>query len=322
MGRQSHIFGLCAALCATLSSSGFFPSSARGAEPSRAERRQVAAYKRAAFELFEKGAYAEGIAEMEKAHALVPHPGFLLNIAVAYRRWGRHCADALQTLDRFFVACPDCGLRSAGDEQRATTVEACAVPISVRTTPPGAHLQLDEEAVGLSPMTFEVLPGRHRLVATREGYVSAEQEITVPEGDPDGPTVLLELAAITAAPPDETLPSLVEPAPEPASGGVGAWPWVAFGVGAVGVGAGAWMTVETLRLVDEEAEARASGAGRAQIQGLRDDADSHAILAHVGYGVGLAGVITGVVLLLVDAESPPPLEVSAGPGGATIGGRF
>jgi hypothetical protein len=88
--------------------------------------------------------------------------------------------------------------------------------------------------------------------------------------------------------------------------GPGAATWVAFGVGGAGlilgtvfaiVESGAW---EELEACDAE---RACFAGPEGVS-LQDDRDSAALLATIGFGVAIAGVITGVVLWLVQSGEP------------------
>lgn len=292
------------------------------AQAGPADRKKVAAHKRAAFERLQAGDYPGGIEQMRAAHALVPHPGFLLNIAVAYHQWGGHCVEALQGFEDFREACPDCRLREAGEKRRQEVVSACEVPVTVRTEPPGASLTLDGEPIGLAPTEVAVLPGAHRVMARLKGHAPAEQGFQI-AADGLGPSLVLELVPLdrprTTPAPQLGVSAPVEPT---SSGGPGAWPWVSLGVGALGLGAGALFTVQTLDFVDQEEATRVGGAGRAEIEALRNDAESSAILAHVGYGVGVVGVGVAVLLWALGDDAPQGVTMMGSAQGATAGVRF
>lgn len=300
------------------------------ARPTTATKRRVAKHKRAAFRLFEQKRWSEGIAEMEAAHALLPHPGFLLNVAVAYHRWGGHCEEALERFDAFFESCPDCALRQAARERRVEIVEACEVPVSVRTEPPGGRLELDGAPVGIAPTALRLLPGAYRLTARLDGHTPAERGFEVRDGV--GPSLVLPLVPLTPAVPAAPSPPgpleggapVVRAPPPPPDKSVSAGPWVAAGVGVVGVASGAALTVHTMSIVDAEAVARAEGRDRATIEALRSDAETAAIGAHVGYGVGLAGLVVGLVWALTDdgGGDPPAVSMRPSAGGARAEVRF
>jgi hypothetical protein len=276
-------------------------------------RRRVAAHKRAAFRRLEAGAYGAAIEEMRAAHEILPHPGFLLNIAVAYVRWGGHCRDAFEAFDAFRDACEDCDMRDAGEERREEAVAACEVVVPVRTRPSGADVLVDGTPAGEAPLDLHLLPGPHRVVARLEGYAPSEQGFEVAEGV--GPSLVLELIPLE----DRRPPAAPSPATAvaPASG-PGAGPWVALGAGVAGLGAGAALTAHTLSVVDREAEARADGAEPDAVLDLRAEAETSAILAHVGYGVGVAGVGLALLLWALDGDDAP---VAAWGAGSSAGGR-
>jgi hypothetical protein len=97
--------------------------------------------------------------------------------------------------------------------------------------------------------------------------------------------------------------------------------WSALGIGALGLGLGVHQTISAADLADQGAN---PGAGDADRQArLRRDLDSATLGMGLGYGLGSALVGTGVALLLwPDGTEAPSAAVSAGPGGAVIGGRF
>ena len=62
-----------------------------GARPSaKKATKRAAKLTNKGYEHFAEGAFDKGIAVLEKAYALAPHPDLVFNIAVAYDQWGGH----------------------------------------------------------------------------------------------------------------------------------------------------------------------------------------------------------------------------------------
>lgn len=286
----------------------------------KSKKARVRAHKARAFSLFEKGDYGGGIEEMEQAYALIPHPGFLLNIAVAYDRWNGHCAESLEAFERFFLECDRCNLLAGARKKHRKVEAACRVPVRIESTPPGAHVAVDGTVRGQTPYETRLLPGTYGIVLDLSGYERRTETLRVAKGEPQ--TLPLSLKKQTAPPrPPPPLVAVTEPpssGPSPAT-------WVAFGAGAVGLATGATFTVLTMQKLDAEEEARATPLPKAEIESLQQQARRNAIVAHVGYGVAVAGVATGVILLLVTGDDEPK-EVTAlpafGPKGVGVVGRF
>ncbi|QAA76236.1 MAG: hypothetical protein BIP78_0470 [Candidatus Bipolaricaulis sibiricus] len=55
--------------------------------------------------------------------------------------------------------------------------------VSVTTVPPGAAVSVDGQAVGLSPVSTVVSPGRIRVQASRAGYETRSVQLTVTDGE-------------------------------------------------------------------------------------------------------------------------------------------
>lgn len=55
--------------------------------------------------------------------------------------------------------------------------------LSVTTAPPGAVVSVDGQAVGLSPVSTVIPPGRIRVQASREGYETRSLQLTVTDGE-------------------------------------------------------------------------------------------------------------------------------------------
>lgn len=306
----------------------------------RSKKGRVKAYKKKAFRQFADGDYGGGIESMEQANALIPHPGFLLNIAVAYDQWGDHCPESLAAFERFFVACPTCELRAQAVKKHAEIKARCRIEVVVDTIPSGATLTVGEEEVGITPVTLPLDAGRHRLSAVRPGYQRMEAEILVEQGGQKRHVLRLDpeaVAEVVAEPPPPPPPppdllrgdgpaDIITPAPTEHTS-LAPWTWTAFGVGVAGAAVGTVFTFQTLNALDAEEQARADRRPKREVEALQSDAVNDAIIAHVGFGVAAAGLVTGVILLFVD-DGPEPdaaqvrLTPTLGPGGVGVVGRF
>ncbi len=122
-------------------------------------------------------------------------------------------------------------------------------------------------------------------------------------------------AASPAAPPAPPLaaPPIAPSAPSapnaPASsGGIGATPWVLWGVGLAGVGAGVGFGLKVKGHLDRSE----SGAAGSQLEIA--DGETSQLLANIGFGVGAASLIGGLVVALVsggdDATEAPITTVA------------
>lgn len=305
----------------------------------KSKKAKVKAYKKKAFRLFSEGDFGGGIEAMEKANALIPHPGFLLNIAVAYDQWGEHCPESLAAFERFFAACPTCALRAQASRKHAEVKARCRTEVVIDTIPSGARLTLGGEELGVTPVTVPLSPGRHTVVAVRPGYQRMETDLLIEPGGQARHVLRLDPAAVDAPPPPPPPPARTDPAPPPTISAplaplpeprtdLAPWKWTALGVGVAGAAVGAVFTFQTLNALDAEEQARADRRPKREVEELQDKAVNDAIIAHVGYGVGAAGLVAGVLLWILDDDDPEPeptavrLTPALGPGGVGVVGRF
>ena len=321
-------------ICALAVALTILPFAAAAEPPTTAEAER---HKDEAFRLFAAGEYAKGIEEMESAYRLVPHPGFLLNIAVAYDQWGGHCEDSLATLDRFFESCESCELRRAGEERAEQVRERCMARLRIDSKPRGAEVLLNGDHVGKTPLSLPVRPGAHEIEGRLDGHVTAKRSITLEAAQSRRVSMSLEPRAVAsasepavAAAPEPTpeIPQLrtqpsdpsvaVAPLPEHEGLDLEPYAWTSFAVGAAGVITGTVFTVSTLSALQEEEEARRARRPREEIQELQHDASQRAVVANVGFVVGVVGGATGLLLLLLDEDEDDGLVVLPSASGVQV----
>lgn len=294
------------------------PSSVEAAN-TRGERAE--ALKKRAFRHVAEGSPARGIEDLEAAHALVPHPTLLFNIAVVYDQWPGHCTETLAAFERFFAACARCRTRETAEKRFARVQARCQVDVEIRSEPPGAEVRIGKEVVGSTPTKVRLAPGAYGVSVSKTGFESEARSLEVLAGRDRVLDIVLRPEPVAPPP---TSPS-VSTGPSPStSQGARPGPWVvgsfvAGGVGAVMGGVFSGLTVDA---VDRETELRRSGtATPGAVQSLRSEARTHHALAVTGFSLAAVGAVTGVILFFVEAQSAP-VEVTAGPRHIGIKARF
>jgi hypothetical protein len=209
------------------------------------------------------------------------------------------------------------------------TVEG-ANPKEVSLTIDGANF-----SAALIGLASPVDPGSHTIAGKTASSRAEPVTVTVSEGStqsvtlkfvpgppgPQGPENAGEQKA-SAQPTLETTP----PAKE--SNGVPVGAWVGFGVGAAGlVAGGVFVLLNRLDRTAANDDCNSMGcpvSKRSDITSLDNQANTAALLSWVSLGVGVAGVGTGTVLLLVrgkKASDTPSAQVQPwmGPHGGGLG---
>jgi hypothetical protein len=203
-------------------------------------------------------------------------------------------------------------VRVDGPSNPEVTVDGATVPVSAL----GARRVID--------------PGLRVVRVSADGYVSAEQSVTLREGEER------ELAFVLRPPPSDDLsePDSNQPTVISTERPRIRWPvWAAFGAGGAGLIVGSvtgalaigahsdlksQCGTESCRPSSPEEKRRMDGdVGRYRTLGT---------LSGVGFAIGVAGAATGVVLLLTDKPKKEtaalPLMPLIGPGTVGLQGRF
>lgn len=184
--------------------------------------------------------------------------------------------------------------------------------LGVDVTPDGVPVAIDERPVGMSPLpkAIFVLPGTHRVSASRGGLRSDEKivEVAAEKRVP----VELKLAPVDVAPSASSSASAGPSAS--ASGGLPpskpVWPYVLTGsVAAVGLGVGVGMLVAASGASDDATTLAASTTCKPPSQScidqggaLQDDAALFSNLAAVGFSVAGAAALGAVIYAAVPAS--------------------
>lgn len=142
-----------------------------------------------AVEAYKSGDYARAAELFRQAFEIEPKGNLLYNIAVCYDKAG-NAVDAVTWYQKFVDAVPDSPKRPEVTRRIAELREQlddAQVEVSVSTSPAGALVFVDDKArgaMGVSPLSFTLLPGSYVIIAEKEGHEPARQKIQVARGAP------------------------------------------------------------------------------------------------------------------------------------------
>ena len=219
----------------------------------------------------------------------------------------------------------------ARQQAKALTVSLIArIPVltlEVTGAAPGATVttSIDGEVLGNEELGTEhmVNPGSHRIVASAEGHQTARQSVTLREAERATVHLALELEGAASSAPaaaDQPVPQGTRISPVA---------WVGFGVAGaglvVGIATGAVALSKRSALGDACPDYDCPAAEQ-------DELDSMTALAHtstvslvvagVGLGVGLVGVLALSDLGSGKTSAEPAVSLELGPGSLGVRGRF
>jgi hypothetical protein len=221
------------------------------------------------------------------------------NAAVALIDAGR-CARAHQLLLQFAEAVP----RAAGQEtyqQARERAERCAPEAEIETTPPGAQVEVDQRAVGSTPLRLRLDLGTHEVAIALLGHQPHRASLAVEAGARPALRVVLQVDPPPPPPPLALAPAPTpEPpapvtAPPPPAEDRGPWGWIGGGVAAAGLAVAIGLRIAMEVKLGESDAALASQRPAAEINDPYTTAQAMQAPAAVALVIGVvAGVGTAV----------------------------
>lgn len=299
------------------------------------------------------GKFTDACPKLEQSQRLDPGIGTLLYLADCYERSGR-LASAWATFRDGSSQAQAAGQseRAAAGESRARALEPRLSKLTIRLSPearaiPDLQIRQGDTLVprGLWDVPAPVDGGEHTIVASAPGYATWSSRVRVADEKDDASVTVPALVPEAApAPEPETKPIEPAVAPIPATAAPREPPAdrstargstqralgvVLGGVGVVGVGVGSYFGLKAFSK-NSDAEKYCDGAACGDPRGVRltDDARSAAAISNVAFGLGLAALVSGVVLYATAPSSSEAtaLELTplAGPrsAGLSLGGSF
>lgn len=303
-------------------------------EADRATARELARDGQAAFD---RGDYANAADRFARADALVHAPTLLLALARSQAKLGQF-VQAYESYSRILrEGVPESSpavfkkaFEDAKKEVEPVRARVGWVTIEVKG-PPSPRVTIDDTPVPAAAIGVRraINPGGHVVKADAEGFSSAQQSISVAEGE--SASVALTLEASPDAPgaaaggpmpaPSSGGPTVIEPPPDAprVSGGTPrTLGFVALGVGAAGLVVGGVTGVLAMGKHGDLEDACAQGRCPASQQDTLDSYRTLGTISTIGFVVGGVGAVTGVTLLLT---SPKKSESASRGVGLQIGAR-
>ncbi|HTM45250.1 MAG TPA: PEGA domain-containing protein [Polyangiaceae bacterium] len=245
-----------------------------------------------------------------QAYALEPLPELLINLGHAELKTGRNVEGCRHIAKALREAEIGLGERRAA-EHALENAEHFVARIKVAVNLDGADLVIDGQDIAASPMIYPwyLEPGEHRVRASKEGFQSDDQVVTITKGQ-------LKTVRLNLLRPGEVLTNLATPTQPPvddSSHRRSMIPvWIGGGLSVAGIATGVVFTViaanhrsdRNAKLDDLSGSAPCGqGSGTVttcnQIQQLDKTARRDQTIGFIGFGVGgaaLLGTITYVLL--------------------------
>lgn len=280
------------------------------------ERAGARAAATSGIDAFQKGQWQKSIDYLERAEAIIHSPVHLTFMAQAQEELGR----LVKAQENYLRVLRDPATGSAADRAKETAQERIEalkprIPkLTIQVLPKEATdyaVFIDEEVVpaSLVGIPSPADPGT-RTILVRRGETEVRETIELPEGGEAEVTLELPLEA------QKPGPVRVEDSSPTKSNGLKYAAYAALGVGAIGVGAGAVFGLmsngrnakgDTL-CEKETGDVSCDGlpsddpiAGR--VTKYDDQAGTFTVASVIGFGMGGAGLATGITLLVLSSKS-------------------
>ncbi len=288
---------------------------------------------------YSSGKFKDAVDLFLAADRLSPSAPLSFNIARAYEKLGDD-SGALRWYRDYLRRSPNAAnageVKALVERFEARLASKGVQQLTVLSQPPGATVSVDDTPVGVTPGTFDLAPGRHRVVLMLRGHADASVDVDLAADHAQDVTLRLAAAAVGTPGPSAPEPAAQAPAPPPVappaaapraapSKGLGVWPWVVLGTGGAVLG-GAFVFELLRESAERDAERDATQVGYKE---KLDTMESRRTTARVLAGIGGTLVIAGGVMLVLDlgsgkSKSAATLLFEPTPGGlnTALSGRF
>ncbi len=296
---------------------------------------------------FDAGKYEDAADFFRRAYDLVHAPSIGIMRARSLAKLGQlvEAIDVYEQTARFKLAAgaPDAyvkAVQAAKSEVEDVRARVPRVKLSLKGADPNEapEVTIDDKPTPAALLGVErpLNPGSHHLAVVVGTETRSTRELDVAEGQ----TYSVELdaashasapAPVAAPPPEEPEKKPISPSPEPppntepapASSGSSTrvLGYVGLGVGAIGLGLGTYTGLVALHdksRLDDVCHPQCPQSSASDLSGFR----SNRTVSWVSYGVGIAAVTTGVLLLTIGDSKREHVALGVWPGGVEIGGRL
>lgn len=254
-----------------------------------------------ASQAFRKGDYKAALKALRQAEPIVLEANdpslaqIRFNIARCLQELDQH-AEALEAYEQYLKVPDSSDRKSRAQDAIKRLKRKVFGGVVISCDPAGAMVTITgvTDAPAACPLRKnELKPGEYAVSVAFDGYVTDKRTVTIGVGEPVAVTV--SLTRSPAAGGTLVMPEMTPP-PEP----IDPWPWIWTGGGALLIAGGVGLSVAAIDARDE--------AQPLQPSKRRDDLvqtfERNEALSLVAYGVGIAALTTGLVLLLADDDEP------------------
>ena len=266
--------------------------------------------------------YRAALIEFQRAYAASPHYKLLYNLGQASLEL-QEDSNGIDYFTRYLRE----GAAEISDERKAEVQENIArlrarlATITVTTNQAGAEIYVDETRIGVAPLSepVKVSVGRRRFVAVKQGLPDAERVIDVAAGD----QLAVELE-FKDRPQELDIASLEKALnAKQEDSGPSAALITGLGTGGVAVAATTFsiLTMIAQRQYDDELQVETTPE---DLERLRDDANTKALVADILWGATAVGAGVTVVLMLTEGgeEREPSVKLNVSPMSVRLSGKF
>lgn len=309
------------------------PSSTGGATPTKQQLQEARAHYMRGVQLYNDGDFKLALIEFTRSYDLAPTYKILYNIGEVNLQLNNY-ASSLEALERY--------LKEGGTEvpkKRKTQVEkdieglrARTAHLTVTSNVAGAEIAIDEAAAGAAPINKKLVDaGDHKVTASKDGYVTATQNVTLAGGDES--TVNVELQEVPPTPTAPTASStnpnppyiIQQQPPPPPPPEKPSYLWVGYAAtGVLAVGAVVTGVVAVSDASSLKNERNSPTATRDSLDSAESKARTFALVADV---CTVAAVVVGGVTLYFTFKKPSSTASASvgavvGPGSLGLRGHF
>jgi tetratricopeptide (TPR) repeat protein len=301
---------------------------APAATPSAADEEAARAHFRMGVDFYRERNFRAALIEFQRAYRTAPHYKLLYNLGQASVELQEY-APAIDYLSGYLRAG-----RGEIDEARRKEVEQTILELETRIATvtiegeEGASIFVDDTLIGRAPLdrVIRIGAGRRRFAAQRENGQRSERVLDVAAGD--HMTVHLTFEDGSDEPPAVSDDALGATSDMP-DGPSPAIPWAIATTAVLAAGATTAAVLTQLAQKDYKDERRRETT-KNQLDQLRDDAETKALITDVLLSATLAAGIVTTVLILTDLDSgseasdyaAAPLKLTFGPGALGLSGAL
>jgi hypothetical protein len=255
------------------------------------------------------------------ADRLSPSPALSFNIARAYQKLD-DASGALRWYRDYLRRAPDASNRSevrelVGSLDAALTRRGLQ-QITILSSPMGANVTVDGHSVGATPYTGDLTIGEHRLTLSAADYDDEGVDLMLTASAPQDLNINLKRASAngSASPKPAEAPRATPspttrdlPAPETESTRpMGVAPYIVTGAGVVLLGGALGLELARRSQQSQAEDSQTQIAFQNHVDHMEDLKTS----ARIMLGVGIAGVATGSVLMILNQKRESPSPVAFG----------